>query len=310
MKNLITLKWTCELCGVQALDRRYFLAVCGHLYCNLCLNAKLPDSSRKYTCPKCRTKLRRDLFFHTGSDDTSYEKLLEESEKKVHKVYDYARDDFDSVQNYNYFLEYRDNLVYNFINKNDIHAQKEKLKEHKKFRTERGITKKKKISQEEERKTKQKYIIEEFIRIRKRMSRREVLTSKRLNGTITVEMCQNEGFHIEQEDFLVSQKERGVYLRSMRPTDAVSNTISYKPTNLSNIFQEGSSQPVPVNIEQSKITIKTTSEGANAVGVLETWNKLNKEEQRKAKISGGWSEMLFYERAKVEALWSFSQFTK
>jgi len=304
MKNLITLKWTCELCGVQALDRRYFLAVCGHLYCNLCLNAKLPDSSRKYTCPKCRTKLRRDLFFHTGSDDTSYEKLLEESEKKVHKVYDYARDDFDSVQNYNYFLEYRDNLVYNFINKNDIHAQKEKLKEHKKFRTERGITKKKKPL--DERKIKQKYIIEEFIRIRKRMNRREVLTSKRLNGIITVEQCQTEGFHIEQEDFLVSGKERGVYLKN---TDAVSTkTTTYTPNNLSNIFQERSSQPVPVNIEQSKIIIKTTSEGANAE--LETWKKLNKEEQRKAKIAGGWSEMLFYERAKVEALWSFNHFTK
>jgi len=157
---------------------------------------------------------------------------------------------------------------------------------------------------DEEKRIKQKYIIEEFIRIRKRMSRRETLTSKRLNGLISVENCQIEGFLIEQEDFVVTQKERGVYLRNMKPTDAVSNTISYKPTNLSNLFQEGSSQPVPVNAEQSKVIIKTTSEGANAD--LETWKKLNKEEQRKAKIAGGWSEMLFYERAKVEALWSFT----
>jgi len=157
---------------------------------------------------------------------------------------------------------------------------------------------------DEEKRIKQKYIIEEFIRIRKRMGRRETLTSNRLNGLISVENCQVQGFLIEQEDFVVTQKERGVYLRNMKPTDAVSNTISYKPTNLSNLFQEGSSQPVPVNIEQSKFIIKTTSEGANAD--LETWKKLNKEEQRKAKIAGGWSEMLFYERAKVEALWSFT----
>jgi len=245
-----------------------------------------------------------NYFFHTGSDDNNYEKLLEETEKKVFKVFDYNREDFDSVQNYNYFVEYRDTLVYNLIIKNDVHAQKEKLKEHKKFRTERGVTKKKKIPPDEERRLKQKYIIEEFIRIRKRMSRREVLTSKRLNGSISVENCASEGFNIEQEDFVVAQKERGVYLRNMKSTDAVSSTISYKPTNLSNLFQEGSSQPAPMNIENSKVIIKTTSEGANAD--LESWKKLNKEEQRKAKIAGGWSEMLFYERAKVESLWGFS----
>jgi len=299
-----TTKWTCNICNLQALDRRYFLSVCGHVYCNICLTSRLPDSSRKYTCAKCKTKLRRDTFFHTANDDTNYEKSVEKAEKKIFKVLDYTREDFDSVQNYNYFIEYRDNLVFNLVFKNDVNAQKEKLRDHEEFRKEKGILKKKKINPDDEKKYKQKYIIEEFVRIRKRMARREVLTSKRLNGTITVENCQIEGFQIEQEDFLLAQKERGVFLRNMLPANTVSNPITYQPSNLHTFIE--TAQPVPVNIDQAKMIIKTTSEGANAD--LEAWKKLNKDEQRKSKLAGGWSEMLFYERSKYEALWNFISF--
>jgi hypothetical protein len=258
----------------------------------------LPDSSKKSPCPKCKTKLRRDLFCHTGYDDTNFERNLEETEKKVFKVFDYTRDDFDSVQNYNYFLEYRDNIVFNLLTKTNVHEQKEKMKEHKQLRSNRGgIVKRKKQTLEEEKLTRRRYIIEEFIRIRKRMSRREILTSKRLNGHITVENCQSEGFRIEQEDFLLAQKEKGVYLRATKPTDAVTN-ISYVPVNP--MSQERSSQPVPVDIEKANITIKTLSEGAHAE--LETWKKLNDDEKRRSKIASGWSDMLFVERTKVEAL--------
>jgi len=237
-------------------------------------------------------------------EDSNYVQQLEKAEKKVLKVLDYTREDFDTVHNYNYFLEYRDTVVYNIVTKNDLNAQKEKLRDHDIYRRDRGIVKKRKITAEEEKKNKQRYIIEEFIRIRKRMSRREILTSKRLNGTITVENCQSEGVQIEQEDFLNAQKEKGIYLRNMRPSEGkeVRGQDSYQPTNAA-IFPQGSSQPVPANVEQAKAIIKTTSEGANAD--LEAWKKLNKEEQRRAKYAAGWSEMLFYERAKFEALWNF-----
>jgi hypothetical protein len=239
------------------------------------------------------------MFFHTVIEEHNYAQQLNKAEKKVNKVLDYTREDFATVQNYNFFLEYRDNIIYNFVTKNDLNAQKEKLRDHEEYRIQKSI-KKKKLNPEDERKNKQKYIIEEFIRIRKRMSRRETLTSKRLNGTITVESCQTEGVQIEQEDFLIAQKERGIFLIDMRPSDTAENG-GYTPTNPIN--HEGSSQPVPVKVEQAKVIIKTTSEGANAE--LETWKKLNKDEQRKSKYAGGWSEMLFYERARFEVLWNF-----
>jgi len=275
--------------------------VCGHVYCNLCLNAKLPDSSRKYTCPKCKTKLKRDTFFHTGyEDDKSFEER-EKEEKKVYKVFDYTREDFDNLQNYNFFLEYRDTLVFNLITKNDVYAQREKINEHKQLRTKKGITKKGKINPEEERKNKQRYIIEEYKRNRTRMERREKLTSKRLNGTISVENCQIEGTRIEQEDLFISQKERGVFLRNTKPTDAISEE-SYRPSTI-NLFQD--SKPVPVNVEQANISIKQTSAGPNAD--LENWNKLSEEDKTKAKIAGGFPDSLFLEKAKFEAFWDLNK---
>jgi len=195
----------------QVPTNRFSITICGHIFCNTCINARVPDSSTKYRCPVCYTKLKREKFYHTGYDELDSMKMNEEI---VYKVYDHSRDDFDSVQNYNMFIEDRDVIVYNLTNNIDTHNQRRKLKEHKELKKKLGIpSKKKKIEPEADRLPKRKNKIEDFKRIRKRMAKRETLTFERLRGTLSAEACQQQGHQIEEEDFKAAQKERVVILK-------------------------------------------------------------------------------------------------
>jgi len=287
---------------------RCFLTICGHLFCSHCWNARLPDENSKYKCPICRTKLRRDKFYPNGQDDNIIE-ILNQTEEKVGKVFDHVRDDFATLQDYNLYLDERDGIIYNLASKIDVHDQKHKIKDHKKLRERIGVTKKKKLTADQERLNKQKYIIEEFIRLRKRMSKREILTQDRLQGAVSAEACQTRGFLIEEEDFKAAQKKREVNLKNNKANQVPFPTADkrdWEPTQEAILTMGGEKatfvMPEPVFPELAKEIVKNISKGAMAE--LESWNKLTEIEKFKSKRASGWSEMMHFERAKEEAFGS------
>jgi len=172
--------------------------------------------------------------------------------------YDHTRDDFSTLQDYNLYLEERDGLIFNLTHKIDVHEQNNKIREHRKLKEKIGVTKKKKITADAERLNKQKYIIEEFIRLRKRMSKREVLTQDRLQGAVSAEACQTRGFMIEEEDFKAAQKKREVILKSNKTTQARSPTATWKPRPMLAMDGEKTSfvMPEPVVPEQAIEIVK------------------------------------------------------
>jgi CDK-activating kinase assembly factor MAT1 len=247
--------------------------------------------------------LTRERFYPTGQDDTIIE-ILNQSEEKVSKVFDHSREDFATLQDYNLFLEERDGIIFNLANKIDVHEQKRKIKEHKKLRERIGVAKKKKLTADAERLNKQKYIIEEFIRLRKRMSKREILTQDRLQGAVSAEACQTRGFLIEEEDFQSAQKKSGVNLKSNKASQAAPK--EFVPSQEAILTMNGEKavfvMPEPVLPELAKEIVKNISKGAMAE--LESWNKLTEMEKFKSKRASGWSEMMHFERAKEEAFGS------
>jgi len=269
------------------------------------MNSRLPDSSTKSRCPSCNTKLRRNKFFHTTYDDSMLD-ALKESEDAVFKVFDHIRDDFDSLINYNFFLEERDTLVYNLTNKVDVHNQKKKLKDHKELKAKHNMPKRRKIDPDAERRNKQKYIIEEFKRLRTRMVKRENLTLERLQGAVTAEDCQKKGHQIEEEDFKAAQTKRAIILKRDGGSSASTQHLEYRPsavTGMGGAVVEFVA-PEPVQKDLADKIVATTKDGAMAN--LPAWNILTPEQQLCSKNASGWSFMDFFERARQEAFGSLT----
>uniref|UniRef100_A0A6B2LD46 MAT1 centre domain-containing protein n=1 Tax=Arcella intermedia TaxID=1963864 RepID=A0A6B2LD46_9EUKA len=239
----------------------------------------------------CKTKLKRDKFYHTQHDD-SYRHTLQESEREISKVFNHTRDDFDSLVDYNMLLEIKDSLIFSMVNGGDV---KKKIKEHKELKAKAGLSKKRKLD-ENEKLQKQKYIIEEFKRLRKRMSARENLTFDRLRGNITAEACQQEGDKIEKADFQQAQAPRIIKLKQPKaPT--LQPLAEYKPQAL----QGNAEFPTPelVDKEAAEKALKSTKEGAFAL--LPNWTSLTKIQQSESKKASGWSFLDIAQRAKEEA---------
>jgi len=199
---------------------------------------RLPDDKHKIRCHLCDTKLKRNKFYHTTYQDLGA-LATEEAVAKVYKVFNHTRADFDSVHDYNLFLEERERLIYNLVNKIDVQQTKERIKEHKekkKVLTQQGIQlqNESKMSTSEAKSAMQRYVIEEYNRVRNRRQKRENLLTSWAHGTLKAEEVVGRGNTIEREDERLSLREPQVVLKYTKPGTLASSSSSsaamYRPS--------------------------------------------------------------------------------
>ncbi|EAL62889.2 CDK-activating kinase assembly factor MAT1 [Dictyostelium discoideum AX4] len=129
-------------------NMRLLTSPCGHKYCESCVQlAYMKDSVIQ--CLGCTAQIRKQSFMNQRYDDTGLEK--ENSiRKKYLKEFNKTRKDFNSLVEYNNFLEMVEDLIFDAIEGGDLATASElKLKEYQKA-NQASIATNKKAKEEED----------------------------------------------------------------------------------------------------------------------------------------------------------------
>lgn len=103
--------------------------VCGHSLCEDCVNLLFIRGSA--SCAECGIALRRNNFRVQLFEDAGVEKDID-IRKKVLKDFNQKEEDFDSLRDYNDYLEMVETIVYNLSNDIDLEATKRMVDQYKK----------------------------------------------------------------------------------------------------------------------------------------------------------------------------------
>jgi len=103
---------------------KLFVNVCGHALCDNCVDTLFAKGSGN--CPVCSTNLRKNNFRIQLFEDGTVEKDVD-IRKKVLKDFNKKEEDFDSLEEYNDYLELVEDIIYNLTNNINVEATKKKI---------------------------------------------------------------------------------------------------------------------------------------------------------------------------------------
>ncbi|XP_059056284.1 CDK-activating kinase assembly factor MAT1 [Achroia grisella] len=133
--------------------------VCGHTLCESCVDLLFLKGSG--SCPECNVPLRRSNFRVQMFEDPMIEKEID-IRKRVLKDYNKKEEDFETLREYNDYLEEIETIIFNLTNNIDVVNTNKRIEQYKKDNREIIMKNKVKIGQEE-------LELEEILEIEKQM---------------------------------------------------------------------------------------------------------------------------------------------
>lgn len=121
--------------------------VCGHTLCESCVELLFVRGSG--TCQECNTPLRKSNFRVQLFEDPTIDKEVE-IRKKIIKIYNKREEDFQSLREYNDFLEEIEEIVFNLTNNVDLDDTKKKIDMYQKLNKDTIVRNKIKLTREQE----------------------------------------------------------------------------------------------------------------------------------------------------------------
>lgn len=121
--------------------------VCGHSLCENCVELLFIKGSG--ACPDCGTALRRNNFRLQLFEDASVEKEVD-IRKRILRDYNKKEEDFDSLNDYNDYLEMIETIVFNLTNGVDLESTKKQIEQYKRDNKEQIQRSRLKMSRDEE----------------------------------------------------------------------------------------------------------------------------------------------------------------
>jgi len=120
--------------------------ICGHALCENCIELLFVKGSAK--CPECDISLRRGNFRIQMFEDPLIEKEVD-IRKRVLRDFNKREDDFDTLREYNDYLEEIEEIIYNLTNNVDIESTKKKIEQYKRDNKVQIMRNKSKLSRDE-----------------------------------------------------------------------------------------------------------------------------------------------------------------
>ncbi|XP_059613598.1 CDK-activating kinase assembly factor MAT1 [Phlebotomus argentipes] len=120
--------------------------VCGHTLCESCVDLLFLKGSG--ACPECNVPLRRSNFRIQLFEDPMVEKEVN-IRKRILRDYNKKEDDFDSLEEFNNYLEEIELIVFNLANDIDIVNTNKRIEQYKKDNREVITKNKGRIGREE-----------------------------------------------------------------------------------------------------------------------------------------------------------------
>lgn len=166
----------CRTTTFQNPSMKMLVNVCGHGLCESCVDLLFLKGSG--SCPECKIPLRRNNFRIQLFEDAMVEKEID-IRKRILRDYNKREEDFDSLKQYNDYLEELENIVYNLTNDIDIVNTNKRIDAYKKENRDSIVKNKGRVGKEE-------YELEELLdqervrdQARKRESRAEEVEGRR-----------------------------------------------------------------------------------------------------------------------------------
>ncbi|KAJ9067146.1 TFIIH/NER complex subunit [Entomophthora muscae] len=122
----------CPICkGDRYLNPNMVILVgpCFHIMCDKCVDRLF--SLDPAPCPTCRQTLRKVDFISQTFEDLEVEKEVR-IRKKLARDYNLREDDFQTLKEYDAYLEDLEDITFNLVNGLDIEETTAKIEEHKK----------------------------------------------------------------------------------------------------------------------------------------------------------------------------------
>lgn len=120
--------------------------VCGHALCESCVDLLFLKGAG--SCPDCNVPLRRCNFRVQLFEDPMVEKEVD-IRRRVLRDFNKKEEDFNSLREYNDYLEEVESIVYNLSNNIDIIGTNKKIEQYKKDNRDVILKNKSKISRDE-----------------------------------------------------------------------------------------------------------------------------------------------------------------
>ncbi|XP_059815941.1 CDK-activating kinase assembly factor MAT1 isoform X2 [Hypanus sabinus] len=121
--------------------------VCGHTLCESCVELLFIRGSGN--CQECGTALRKNNFRVQLFEDPTVDKEVE-IRKKVLKIYNKREEDFQTLKEYNDFLEEIEDIVNNLTNNMDVENTRRKMEQYQKDNKDIIYRNKLKLNREQE----------------------------------------------------------------------------------------------------------------------------------------------------------------
>lgn len=102
---------------------------CYHKMCESCVDRIFALGPAPCPYPGCGKTLRKNRFKTQIFDDIAVEREID-IRKRVSKIFNKTRDDFDSLDEYNAYLEEIETVIFNLVNDIDVEETEQKLKQY------------------------------------------------------------------------------------------------------------------------------------------------------------------------------------
>ncbi|XP_071504376.1 CDK-activating kinase assembly factor MAT1-like [Diadema antillarum] len=102
--------------------------ICGHTLCENCVELLFVRGSG--ACPECKTPLRRNQFRVQLFEDVTVEKEVD-IRRKILKDFNRQESDFDSLREYNDYLEEVETIIFNLTNGIDEEATRKRVESYR-----------------------------------------------------------------------------------------------------------------------------------------------------------------------------------
>jgi len=119
----------CKTTSYRNKNLKLRVNICGHKLCQTCVDVLFTRPSA--ACPQCGLALRRSDYREQQFEDSSVEREVD-IRKKIIKIYNQREGDFNSLADYNDYLEEIEVMIFNLANKTDVEETKKKVEQYKK----------------------------------------------------------------------------------------------------------------------------------------------------------------------------------
>ncbi|KAJ8925567.1 hypothetical protein NQ315_009407 [Exocentrus adspersus] len=162
--------------------------VCGHGLCESCVDLLFLKGSG--ACPECKIPLRRNNFRVQLFEDASVEKEVD-IRKRVLRDFNKKEEDFNSLADYNNYLEEVETIIYNLTNNIDVVNTNKKIEQYKRDNKEQILKSKGKLGRDE-------YELEELLELEKQMEEARKLE-------IQIEEVESKKKKIREKEALIDE---------------------------------------------------------------------------------------------------------